>query len=167
MQNEISAYRREYESIKDVPRKWRAIADSLAEGKSVDDVCEIHGTRKDTIKKIVTVPVVRDHIAEVTLYKFGGLAPLAVGVIEELLKSDSQDIKLKAANSVLDRHNSGLFARRSKADDSKISVNVIGQSAIEDIRRKAMTIGTGSAVAATYEVVHESSGDVEEDMGDV
>jgi len=82
-----------------------------------------------------------------------GMLKKSLDAVESVLDDEGApaDVKLRAATTVLDRHPSGLFQKRSRSEHVTETRNV-DSTVIEEIKREALIEGTSEPIEEVKEL---------------
>jgi hypothetical protein len=153
----------EYETYERAPMEHRRVALYTFSGVSVDVIASLLNLTPNTVRKIQTHKPIAAHIAFQLDGRAAGLAESkatmdkllsrSVQVLEHILEDDLTPtaVRLKAVETIMDRHYAGEFVKRSKHEKVEHRVHDAGK--LEELRKKGALLDIGEeAVEAEFTV---------------
>jgi hypothetical protein len=104
------------------PRLETALCTLVRTGCTQEQAAKAAGLRREHISRSLAKPHVRRRYEELLRERLFSLAPRAVSTVEELLGCESSHVRLKAAETVMDRV--GLGKQEQPLSRSEVIINI-------------------------------------------
>lgn len=164
-----------YTSLEDMPEQHRKIAELQAYYSSdPGQIAQILGCHAETVRNAQAHEPYQAYLRQLqsneamlvmrAMQSFDGLQSAAIELLKEQINDDelSPSVRQRAAFGVLDRHPAGKFAKRSTSRMELASDPVLGNQAIDQLKRVAHERGYAAIEnKSEREVVDVTPGDVE------
>lgn len=154
----------QYTELDAMPDSHRELARMMAAGTILPALlAEYTGMKQSTIINIQANPLFQEYVRGLrnaenarlmrTKEKLDELTDTAVDTIKEIIMGDnSANVRLKAAETVLDRSASGMFAKQTKATKFE-QVSVVAGDDLLRLRQRGMSLGLHAPKAEVIDVV--------------